>query len=143
VDPNFGWLKKWDLFPIFFCYSFFCFYICGMNAEEKYNLIDDRIKNIIVDVLSNFDFHRVRLTMEKLDWRWATVSGLQPTIEDMIRCAHRLMVDAVYRSTLNSSKYCVGTGGFSAEAFWDNDTRRVTGVSLQFVVSEWDEFIED
>jgi len=114
-----------------------------MNAEEKYNLIDDRIKNIIVDVLSNFDFHRVRLTMEKLDWRWATVSGLQPTIEDMIRCAHRLMVDAVYRSTSNSSKYCVGTGGFSAEAFWDNDTRRVTGVSLQFVVSEWDEFIED
>jgi hypothetical protein len=114
-----------------------------MNAEEKYNLIDDRIKNIIVDVLSNFDFHRVRLTMEKLDWRWATVSGLQPTIEDMIRCAHRLMVDAVYCSTSNNSNYSVGSGGFNADCYWDSDTRRVTGVNLQFVVSEWDEFIED
>jgi hypothetical protein len=128
----------------FFCYLFFCFYICGMNTEEKYNLIDDKVKNKIVSILSNFDFHRVRLTMEKLDWRWATLSGVrQPTIEDMIRCAHELMVDAVFRSTSNNTKYCVGTGGFSVEAFWDSDTRRVTGVSLQFVVSEWDEFIED
>jgi len=114
-----------------------------MNTEEKYNLIDDRIKNIIVDVLSNFDFHRVRLTMEKLDWRWATVSGLQPTIEDMIRCAHGLMVDAVYCSTSNNSNYSVGSGGFNADCYWDKQNQRITGVRLQFVVSEWDQMILD
>ena len=76
-----------------------------------------------------FDFDKVQKTMTALNWRWATIAGNAgiPDLNEIKRTAAELL----YR--LGPDCDYVSTGGF--EVFRHNVT-----VSLNFIVSSWDEF---
>ena len=110
-----------------------------MNSKtiETFESFDDNIKEKISETLGYFDFHRVKITMQALDWWWSSTRGV-PSIDKMVECAYELLVDATSGSIRIKGNYTVSTGGFEAEVFWDKDLNRVDGVNLMFVVSQWD-----
>jgi hypothetical protein len=102
---------------------------------------------MIDEILDEFNFAKVRKAMEALDWKWAGV-GI-PTIDDLRNEAHRLL-----RGAANARLYEFkddhwlegiqnSTGGFQAMAWCDEDKTKIIRLDLKFVLTSWDEEIED
>jgi hypothetical protein len=96
---------------------------------------------MISEIMEEFDFQRVRTTMNALNWTWRgskqppTLSELQETAEDLLISA----IDGIQRERdmQPNVSYCAGTGGFEAIAILGEDLK-VCQLSLKFIVSEWD-----
>lgn len=72
--------------------------------------LEKRIKYI----MEGFDFDRVQIVMNHLDWQWVD-KGL-PNIDQLRECAERLLREAWERGGSNATQWFrVGTGGFRAE----------------------------
>lgn len=96
------------------------------------------IEKDIETILDEFDFDRVRLVVEALEWKWATLPGI-PTTGDMRRLARKLLYDVSKMVWVESPSFYIATCGFKAEArLFPGDTK--TYLSLSFVVSECDNY---
>jgi hypothetical protein len=111
----------------------------------------DPIGVMIDEIMEEFDFHKVFRTMDALDWKWRTVSDGKgtPSIDDLRETAEYLL-RGVSKSRLDDFKdshwelgIINATGGFQATAYCDEDKTKITALSLQFVVTEWNVDIED
>lgn len=105
---------------------------------------DERIKRVLNDVFDNFDFERVKKTMDALDWKWDNLTryipldgfkekkdSYVPTLEEIKEEAARLMWEC---ATQNVS--VIATGGFRVEKdFSDPDD---PWMRLSFEVTDWD-----
>jgi len=111
----------------------------------------DPTEAMIDEIMEEFDFHKVFRTMDALNWKWGTVSDGKgtPSIDDLRETAEYLL-RGVSKSRLDDFKdshwelgIINATGGFQATAYCDEDKTKITALSLQFVVTEWNVDIED
>jgi hypothetical protein len=106
----------------------------------------DPVEQMIEDIMDNFDFGRVQHAMGLLDWQWR---GEYVTVEMLRKQAERLLRGAM-ESRLGSFRHeshevgiINGTGGLEAKAWCDETKTKIVALDLKFVLSSWDESIED
>jgi hypothetical protein len=132
--------------------------IKNLNTEElqqlqvllnKMNPTQDKdpVNKMIDDIIEAFDFNKVWITMEYLGWRWSG-QGV-PTIKALIEEAKRLLKGAA-NSRLTDFKnehwelgIINGAGGVQATAYCNETKTKIIALDLKFVLTEWDEQIED
>jgi hypothetical protein len=111
----------------------------------------DPTEAMIDEIMEEFNFAKVFRAMDALDWKWGTFSGDKgtPSVDDLRKTAEYLLRGAA-KSRLGDSKdshwelgIINATGGFQATAYCDEDKTKITALSLQFVVTEWNVDIED
>lgn len=95
----------------------------------------DKYIQIIID---NFNWERVHLAMKLLDWEWA-ILGRVPTINEIKIEAIKYLKEAYDGCLRNKPKngYAVGSGGFMAEAFYDEELKKNVYLELRFVLEDW------
>lgn len=99
------------------------------------------IDNMVQQVMENFDFEKVYLTMKALNWTWG-FSTRTPEIQDLKRTAEHLLrgsIDGAIKSKDLKpwEGYLHATGGFKATAY-KNRFKHIVNVELEFIVSSWD-----
>lgn len=99
-------------------------------------MLTEREQEAIDNIMDYFEFDKVLKTMIALNWKWvkedhkSLVELEIPSIERIRREARRLLTNAI------ETKNSIGTGGFEAEYYNG-------GLSLKFVVEQWDESATD
>ena len=94
---------------------------------------------MIQDIMDNFDFQRCSIVMKKLKWSWG-FNGNSPSIEEMkVSAEQRLRnaMKAAKEGDNSHSTYYSSSGGFKGNA-WRNKYRQIEGISLEFILTEWD-----
>lgn len=106
---------------------------------------EEAVKQVLDNVFDNFDFEKVKKTMDALNWEWAFLKRLDPkddfkektvsavpTLDEIKEAAAKLMWDCA-----NDPKNAViATGGFRVEKdFSDPDD---PWMRLTFEVTDWD-----
>lgn len=95
-----------------------------MNENKTKNKVS--LQEQIDNILDNFDFERVKETMDKLDWYWGDEDNrMIPEIRDL-RIEARRLLNSVKNE---NSGYQSSCGGFTAEKIAEN------GLELRFEVS--------
>jgi len=109
-------------------------YDMGVKKGKEGMEFVSKVDILINEILEEFDFERVSIVMEALDWRWST-DGI-PSISLMKDHARRLIRSAAQDMAANSEqKWTVGSGGF--EATVTNYPDEGIAATLRFVVTEW------
>jgi len=104
---------------------------------------------MIADIINEFDFLQVQAVMEALNWGWVGTNNRVPTTLELRETAIRLLRDAAkcrlgdFKNEHWEIPIICGTGGFEATAYCDEDKTKITGLNLQFVVTEWSVDLED
>jgi len=118
--------------------------ISGTPAKQKLT-----VKDIIDEIMEEFNFGKVESVMFHLNWRWASEYKRTPNIDELRETAERLLKDAAesrlgaYIDTHHELGIFSATGGFKATA-WCNETKtEITGLRLEFIVADWDTFNEE
>jgi hypothetical protein len=117
-----------------------------MNPKPTEKVYLDPTNKMIDNIILEFDFIKVQSAMEALNWKW--LAGV-PTIEDLRNEAHRLL-----RGAANSRLYMFkdehweqgiqnSTGGFEAIAWCDENKTKIIRLELKFVLTSWDDEIEN
>ena len=91
--------------------------------------------SLIDEVIDNFNFERVHITMNALDWQWQTTrnDGMElPSIARLKAMARHLLTEATTEKT-------VGSGGFQAEYHIDLNSKQEY-YSLKFILCEADSY---
>lgn len=92
---------------------------------------------LIKQTLENFDFQKCHNVMQKIKWAW--YSGI-PTIELLMTEAEariRNAMEIAKEDKCDKSTYFSSSGGLKASA-WVNRYGHITGVRLEFVLTDWD-----
>lgn len=104
------------------------------------------VEKMIDGIMDSFEWKRVQDVMDYLDWKWR---GEYVTVEMLKKEAERLLRGAA-ESRLGQFKnehweqgIINGCGGFQAMAFCNEDKTEIIGLDLKFILTEWDESIED
>jgi len=108
-----------------------------MIMSTKSEIIRDQIE----DILDNFDFDKVKKTMDALQWLWYDTIGV-PEISDLRKCARRLLTEAsekVMNINEMPAESNMATGGFRATAYRYDDTDKIY-FRLAFEVTTWDNY---
>ena len=98
-------------------------------------------KNMINDVIENFNFLKCHKVMTHLNWRWGN-EGV-PTIDKIKESAVERMRSAIDRvrdkeNKISSSDFTsVSSGGLKATA-WKNRYGHLEFIRLEFVLTDWD-----
>ena len=101
----------------------------------------DPVNKMIDEIMENFDFHKVQVTMDYLNWKWI---GKYVTIDMLIEEAERLLRGAAesrlgkYKNEHWETPIVHITGGFQAMAFCDENKSKIISLDLKFVLTEWD-----
>lgn len=105
-------------------------------------------KELIEECIENFDFDRVEMVMKDLKWTWfparnsPTLEELKESAEEQLYSACAMMSDDELNveedGTPIIGPYIVSTGGFRAEAYFDNTFTYVDYVRLVFELTEWE-----
>ena len=93
-------------------------------------------QEMIDEIMDWFEFEKVHKVMEALDWTWATVGAIVPTIQDLRRSAREQLhwaYDGLEKH--GGDNYFTGSGGFFASAHKLPNGK--VSLSLKFAVSEW------
>jgi len=98
-------------------------------------------EQLIDEIVENFNWDKVYRTMDALGWIWASSEGETPSIGKLISTATGLLRDAYDGAEKEQYTYLVGTGGFQAVCFVDEDS--MYRLELRFVVASWDVDIEN
>lgn len=99
------------------------------------------MRNEIEDILDNFDFAKVKIVMDALDWYWYNTIGV-PEIADLRKHARSLLTDAgeqVMKNKELTAEVNRATGGFRAQAHRYLDEEKIY-FRLSFEVSAWDNY---
>ena len=118
------------------------FLLNKMNPNQPTEkLYLDPVNKMIDEILDGFNFDRVQITMDYLNWKWV---GERVTTEMLVKEARRLLKGAA-ESRLDQFKdthWKVGvthsTGGFHATAYCNESKTKITGLDLKFVLADWD-----
>jgi hypothetical protein len=118
--------------------------ISGTPVKQKLT-----VEDMINEIMEEFDFARVRKAMVALDWKWGGSDYRIPNIDELKEAAEERLRNAA-ESRLGDfieQHHEVGiinaTGGFKATA-WCNETKtKITGLDLEFIVTNWDSFNEE
>lgn len=78
------------------------------------------------EIMNEFDFTKVRRTMEALDWTWYFEAEI-PSIKMLRECARKHLMELVKHPHYSLS----ASGGF--EAYRDGDR-----IGLRFIVEHWE-----
>lgn len=107
-----------------------------MNKITEFN--HDNCVKVLNEIFDNFDFERVKKTMDALDWTWvhigeenAAQARRVPTIDEIKDTAARLMWECA-----NEDTDCVATGGFRVEKDFEKDDD--PWMRLTFEVTDFD-----
>ena len=104
------------------------------------------VEEMINGIMENFDFKRVQEVMDYLDWEWR---GEHVTLEMLEKEAERLLRGAIdsrldkFRSESDEVGIINATGGLEATAYCDEDKENIVSLELKFVLSSWDESIDE
>jgi len=91
-------------------------------------------QKLIDEIMDSFDFRKVALVMDFLEWEWVS-SGVPSEYE--IRQNARLKLIEVYDKCLISKEdYRIASGGFKAQGYYENN--ECICLSLEFVLTDWD-----
>jgi hypothetical protein len=119
--------------------------LLGKALEQpKPKVYLDPVNQMVDEIMEEFNFAKVQTVMEHLGWKWASAKSGMPTIDELREEAERLLRGAAAdRLTQFKNEHWElgiinGTGGFEATAYCDENKTKITSLSLQFVVSEWD-----
>ena len=117
-----------------------------MNPIQPQVAEQDPVEKMIQSIMENFEWDRVALAMEYLNWKWC---GEHVTVDMLKEEGERLLRGAI-QSRLGEFKdehyelgICRGTGGLEAKAWCDITKTKIDALDLKFVLSSWDESIED
>jgi len=106
----------------------------------------DPVGEMIDGIIKHFNFKRVQEVMDYLDWHWrgehVTIEMLKTKAEDLLRGAINSRLDK-FRSESDEVGIINATGGLEAEAWCDEDKENIVRLELKFVLSSWDESIDE
>lgn len=101
-------------------------------------------RDVVEDVLDEFDFDKVHRVMDLLDWKWASSiineegNGV-PSKSALRKHARESLMDAAKRAYKEEEPYSSFSGGFLVRAEWDSRTSKIY-LRLSFEVESWDNY---
>ena len=112
-----------------------------------------RNQKMINEIIDNFNWHKVSLVMEELNWKWARLDeggrarldegGSIPTILDLKVSAQERLESAINQALnpKNTEDKGIGwisaSGGLKATA-WRTKNYKLAQIRLEFIIEEWD-----
>jgi hypothetical protein len=106
----------------------------------------DPVEEMINGIMECFDFKRVQEVMDYLDWEWrgehVTLEMLQKEAKRLLRGAAESRLDK-FRSESDEVGIINATGGLEATAYCDENKENIVRLELKFVLSSWDESIDE
>lgn len=116
------------------------------KMNEPSQPIFDPVEQMIGDIMDNFDFGGVQHAMGLLDWEWrgeyVTVKMLREEAERLLRGAMDSRLGE-FKNESHEIGITNGTGGLEAKAWCDESKTKIVALDLKFVLSSWDESIEE
>lgn len=106
----------------------------------------DPVNKMIDNIMENMDWEKIQVTMDYLGWEWR---GEYVTIEMLKEEGERLLRRAVesrlgeYKEIHYEVPIINGCGGLEGRAWCNEDKTHITGLDLSFVLSSWDEEVEE
>ena len=117
-----------------------------MAKTPKVKIPINPIDQMIDNIMDEFDFIKVQITMDYLGWKWVG----QPVSIDMLKAEARRLLRGAAFSRLHEFKdehweqgIQNSTGGFQAMAWCDEDKTKITMLDLKFILTGWDCDLED
>ena len=101
----------------------------------------EHIDKMKEEILNEFDFPRVILTMKALNWTWGMQPSV-PSIDELKRSSERL-IDGAVKGAIASKKlsegeaYIYASGGFKVSAY-RNRFKAITAIQLEFIVTSYE-----
>jgi hypothetical protein len=106
----------------------------------------DPVEEMIDGIMDSFEWKRVQEVMDYLDWQWCgeyvTVAMLKETAKRLLRGAMDSRLGD-FKSESHEIGIVNGTGGLEAKAWCDETKTQIVALDLKFVLSSWDESIEE
>ena len=96
------------------------------------------MENLIEGILENFNFEKVKKTMEFLNWKYYD-SEETPTTYRLIKSAEERLKEVYEGATQNKEGYYSNSGGLKAFAEYNKETGIVDFLQLEFVLTDWSE----
>ena len=103
------------------------------------NEISEKVKHVLNDVFDNFDFERVKKTMDALDWKWdLSTSASPPDEKPRVPTLDKIKEEAacLMWECATQDVSVVATGGFRVEK--DFSDPNDPWMRLSFEVTDWD-----
>ena len=98
----------------------------------KKNKIDIEILKDDIDyILDNFDFERVKIVMDCLEWYWFDLDEV-PSIGHLRKTARELLKEVLTKGIKNNKDFFQSTGGFEVKYFKSDNL-----LELSFVVEDY------
>jgi hypothetical protein len=117
-----------------------------MAKTPKVKIPINPIDQMIDNIMDEFDFGKVQITMDYLGWKWVG----QPVTINMLKDEARRLLRGAAFSRLHEFKdehweqgIQNSTGGFQAMAWCDEDKTKITMLDLKFILTGWDCDLED
>ena len=99
-------------------------------------------RDLIDDVMDNFDFEKVAEAMKALDWKWATDEGTfeVPDTITLRRKARKMLKEVITDSIekYDGGGLTIGTGGF--QVYYNENEKYL---ELKFVLTDWNAYVDD
>ena len=106
----------------------------------------DPVNQMIDNIMENMDWEKIQTTMDYLRWEWrgeyVTVEMLKEEGERLLRGAAESRLGE-YKKNTHELSTMYGCGGFEARAWCNEDKTHITGLDLSFVLSSWNDGIEE
>ena len=104
-----------------------------------------RNQKMINEVIDNFNWRRVSLVMDELNWKWGGLGegGSIPTKLDLKVAAQERLESAINQALNSKNKedkdigWISASGGLKATA-WRTKNYKLTQIRLEFIIEEWE-----
>ena len=92
----------------------------------------------IDEIMDEFNFNKVQLVMEHLEWTWFDTNGV-PSVGDIRRAARKLLNALALKPAKSGPwEHSTMTGGLSARRWGDSDEYGPwENFALEFVLEDW------
>jgi hypothetical protein len=115
-----------------------------MNPQTQLEF--NPVEQMIDGIMDSFEWKRVQDVMDYLNWQWrgefVTVAMLKETAKQLLRGAIDSRLGD-FKSESHEIGIVNGTGGLEAKAWCDETKTQIVALDLKFVLSSWDESIEE
>jgi hypothetical protein len=115
-----------------------------MNPQPQLEF--NPVEEMINGIMENFEWKRVQEVMDYLDWQWrgeyVTVAMLKESAERLLRGAMSSRLGEFIDES-DEKGIANSTGGLEAKAWCDEDKTHIVRLELKFVLSSWDESIDE
>ena len=115
-------------------------------SQHTKKIYFDPVNEMINNIMENMDWEKIQTTMDYLRWEWrgeyVTVEMLKEEGERLLRGAAESRLGE-YKETTHETPIMHGCGGFEARAWCNEDKTHITGLDLSFVLSSWNDGIEE